>query len=762
MKLYLLRMRRRQHLAVGVCLFLFAALLGQQQALARPSPSTPTPTSQSSHDLMRPNEATSGTLLFQSIQDGLYVAAPLVATDVEIDVTGLVARAKVTQRFTNPTDSWVEGLYVFPLPDKSAVDSLRMQIGERFIEGQIKERKEAREIYEAAKTAGKKASLLEQQRPNLFTNAVANIGPGETVIVQIEYQQALSLEAGQVDLRLPLVVAPRYSPPAKIQLVSLGDSGFGQISDPVPDRAAIDAPVLDPGQLPEDEITNPVWLTVNVKSGFPIDTLASLNHEIVTTRTSASDITVNLAEGAVSANQDFVLQWQAKPADTPAAALFQERVDGEDYLYLLITPPSAEQNPITQPREVIFVIDTSGSMAGPSIRQARESLALALTRLSPEDRFNVIQFDDEMDVLFEGPVAATDSNLQRAAGYVRGLTADGGTEMLPALRAALFDTSRRDIDDIRQVIFLTDGAIGNEAQLFETIAEDLGRSRLFTVGIGSAPNSYFMSRAARIGRGTFTHISDVDQVADQMNTLFTKLEHPVAKDFSVSWSASQNLEMWPNPLPDLYAGEPIVISAKMPKAEGQITITGTIGNERWAAALSLSDAVPGKGIAQIWARQKIASLEESRYEGVASNKIDDAVLKVALDHHLISRLTSLVAIDTTPSRPENAPLTSTKVPLALPAGWDFGKVFGEFAPEPIPPIDMQDANAAPKLYAMVKTSDAAPSASTLNQPSKVMLPATATPAGLHMWIGFLLLIAAASLLVAARRFNIMRRRHALA
>ena len=696
---------------------------------------------------MTPGEATSGTLLFRAVEEGRYIQAPLEASDVKIEVTGLTARTKVTQSFYNPTQGWLEGIYVFPMPEDAAVDTLKMQIGDRFIEGKIKERQEAKRIYETAKAEGKKASLLEQERSNIFTNSVANIGPGELVVIQIEYQQGLKIEDGEVRLRFPMVVAPRFNPSAEVQMVSLGTDGFGAATglDPVPDRTRITPPVIDPATVPDGNIINPVTLDITLRAGFPLDGVASPFHAIVEKKIDRDTVSIQLEAKATPANRDFELVWKAKQGKAPTAALFKEHYNGEDYIYALLTPPVSLDKMTARPREVIFVIDNSGSMGGTSIRQARESLLLALGRLQPTDRFNVIRFDDTMETVFASPVAADAENVGFARRFVAGLEARGGTMMLPALKAALIEPASTDTHYLRQVIFLTDGAIGNEDQLFSEIGKNLGRSRLFTVGIGSAPNSHFMSRAASIGRGSFTYIGDLAQVSARMGELFAKLETPVMTDLRASFPEKADAEAWPNPLPDLYSGEPVLLTAKLSGAKGKLVIDGLFNGKRWAVGLDIKDAKPGSGIAKIWARRKIASLEQSRFDGRSHDEIESGVLATALDYGLISRLTSLVAVDVTRSRPEESALNSAQVPVNFPDGWDFDKVFGK-SMAPARTLRAQGA-AHSQQFAQTMASDA------FARPASkgVQLPKGATSKELQRMIGLVLLLLSATVFLVWRR-----------
>lgn len=708
---------------------------------------------------VRPNDMGTGALLFPSKEPGSFVEAPRLATDVVIDVNGPIIRTRVTQRFQNPSKGWVEGTYVFPLPENSAVDTLRMQIGDRFIEGEIKAREEARKVYEEAKAEGKKTALLEQQRPNIFTNQVANIGPGETIVVQIEYQGSVHQSGGEFSLRFPMVVAPRYNSDPIVQTVDLDPKSGYAVNDPVPDRDKITPPVLDPAGNAK---INPVTLTVNLNAGFPLGNVTSPFHQTDTQTIDAMARTISLKSGSVPADKDFELKWSAIAGKTPNAGLFREVQNGKTYLLGFVTPPSGAAVVDTPAkREVVFVIDNSGSMAGPSIEQARDSLALAISKLQPQDKFNVVRFDDTMEVHFPSLVQATPDKREEAIAFVRGLTADGGTEMLPALEAALRTQGPVEPGALRQVVFLTDGAIGNEAQLFEEISKNRGDARVFTVGIGSAPNTHFMTKAAEIGRGTFTLIGSENQVAARMGELFAKLENPVMTDIAVSFDGANAQDITPNPMPDLYRGEPVVLTAQLDGATpaGKLQITGKSGNQPWRIEMDVAKASEGKGIAKLWARRKIDDLEASAYAVNDAAALDKQIETVALANHLVSRVTSLVAVDVTPSRPANEPVASTDMPLNLPEGWDFKKVFGE-KPQPTLPDGQRKASLEQSEQQAMLVADRMAAAPTARAASmiadagkQVDLPQTATLADRHILIGLMLLAFA---LMAATTFSLWR------
>jgi Ca-activated chloride channel homolog len=613
------------------------------------------------------SDARIGTLLLQ--EGDHYVEAPRLATDMDITVFGPSSRARITQIFSNPTSNWVEAIYVNPLPDGAAVDTLKMVIGDRIIVGEIKEHAEATQVYTAAKRGGRKATLIEQERANVFKNSVANIGPGEAVLVQIEYQQPVPQSGATSSLRIPLVVAPRYTPAERVERIDFNDSK--QANDL---SGTIDVPVLDPRIDPP---VNPVAITVHLNAGFPIGEVKSPSHAIKIETVYRDERLIRLDNTVVPANRDFELTWTQAASAVPSVGLFREHVGSSDYLLALVTPPvQLDTKAQTPPREIVFVIDNSGSMAGTSIAQAKASLLFAFDRLKPNDRFNVIRFDHTMDILFEDSVTADPGNIAHARQFVQALDASGGTEMVPPMKAALTDRRGPDSPYLRQIVFLTDGEIGNEEELFDTIATLRGRSRLFMVGIGSSPNSFLMTRASEIGRGTYTHIGSVEQVQERMRELIEKLESPVATGLTTSFTGGA-MDATPGVLPDLYREEPVVLVARLSAPNGNLEIKGNIGSRPWMVTLPVAKASPGTGLSKLWARRKITDAEMARrLRQITQEEADGRVLQLSLDNHLVSRLTSLVAVDQTPSRPEGAVLKQSELPLNLPAGWDFDKVLG--------------------------------------------------------------------------------------
>ena len=561
------------------------------------------------------DEVRSGMLLLKNA--GLYVPAPTVDTNVTIRVHGMIARGEVVQRFRNSEATCAEAVYVFPLPDDAAVDQLWMKVGERIIEGEVQEKKQAEQTYQTAKSEGRKATLLSQERPNIFTASISNIGAGEEVTVSIAYQQTVEYRDGSFNLRFPMTVAPRY----------------GGVTPAV--------------NLPGDERQNRVNLTVDLDSGFDVRTIESAYHKITRSAISGSHYTVALND--VVADHDFELRWQPDIGNEPKSATFVQN----GYALVMVMPPAVTRG-VHMPKESIFIIDTSGSMEGASLDEAKAALQLAIDRLDSRDRFNIIEFNSVTRELFSEAQPVTADAIANAKQWVARLKADGGTEILPALEVALTDTTPN--DGVRQIVFMTDGQAGNENECFEVIKKKLGRSRLFTVGIGSAPNSHFMRDAARYGRGTFTYIADTHEVQEKMTALFEKLESPVMTNVELRFD-DPAAEMWPQRVPDLYAGEPLVVAVKLGTTKGRVIASGKRGTDDWNSVHQIQ-STPGEfGIGKLWARRKIEALSDQQ-----------EITQLALEHHLVSQYTSLVAVDKTPAA-QLKNCETREVPVNLAKGW---------------------------------------------------------------------------------------------
>jgi|KBSSwiStaDraftv2_1062776.scaffolds.fasta_scaffold05229_12 Ca-activated chloride channel family protein len=632
-----------------------------------------------------PARVQSGSLLLKSASDAPAVEAMRVHTGFRAEVTGNIARVQVSQQFTNPSDDWVEGLYVFPLSADSAVDELLMHVGERVIRGDIQPRDKARAAYETARSEGRRASLVDQERPNMFTTSVANIAPHSSITVEIAYLETIARRDGRYTLRLPLAITPRYNP------------GFGTGTDPASPMAArlahAASSVLGVNVTPE-RVTSPqqqVSIDIQLAPGFPLQTVESLHHQIATTsddravsevpagdslasrsvRIPSGDSLgrhISLKESDLPADRDFELVWTPAVMPDVQAAVFAEHAGAETYAMLMLTPPQQQSRSVER-REVEFIIDTSGSMEGPSIEQARAALQMGVDRLSSGDRFNIIRFSNTASSLYEEPQPVSEASRALASHFIASLRAAGGTEMQPPLELA-FATAPTD-GLLRQIVFITDGSVGNEAQIISLIRKNIGDARLFTVGIGGSPNAFFLQEAATAGRGSYTYIAEREQVRARMEDLFRKIESPALVDLSVQWPGSAKSEL-AAPVPgDLYAGDPLVVLARvtgLPAANQVLTLSGRTHGIAWVQQIPIVSVTQQAGIAKLWARERIGALVRQRNFGGDAAEAQAAITEISLQHHVVSEFTSLVAVDDSPARPPGVVDRSEQAPTSAPAG----------------------------------------------------------------------------------------------
>ena len=523
------------------------------------------------------------------------------------------------------------------------------------------------------------------------------------------------MEAEGFSLRFPMTVTPRYAPAAPVvQTVSLDGTGFSSATQMVAAKThhVVEGPV------------NPVNLRVDLDAGFPVASVDSPSHELtwIESEDGLFDITL---DGETFADRDFVLEWTPEGGPTPKAGLFTETLSGTDYHLLMLTPPT--EGVLDIPRDVTFILDVSGSMAGESLAQAKAGLRRALDSLGPEDRFNIIAFDDRTYTMWSGLKPADRRNRQAADRWLARQDGGGGTEMLPALRTAL-GQQRPDEDRLAQILFLTDGAISNEDALFEAIETGRGEARVFTIGMGSAPNTHFMRRAAELGRGTHIHIGDVSEASARMDDLTAKLERPVMTDIQLVWPDGAAAKAWPNPVPDLYAGETLHVTASLPSGvTGDVRVMGDRLGEPFEAVLPLGRGASRPGVSKLWAREKIATLELERLTDYGrQSEIDEEILETALDFSLVTRLTSLVAVDVTPRRPDGEILKTAHAPNMAPKGWEFGwNVRGE--------VDRVD-------YGEMLAPSGEPGFGDGLARQEIDLPRGSTPALLNLLLGLLTLV----------------------
>lgn len=577
-----------------------------------------------------------------SARDAHGAEFDLAALDSEVDyaIGGLVAEARIRQRFVNRSAGWIDATYLLPLPEGAAVHDMELRVGGRTIVGEIREKEQARAEFVEAAASGRRASLVETSRAQLFRTAVANIGPGEAIEVELRWWQPIAFRDGRFSLTLPLTYTPRFVPGAPN-----ADGGPGHAS--ADDTHAAAAPT--------------VRVNVALDAGVALAGVDSPTHALKTSGSGARR-QIAFVDGAVPADRDFVLEWTPLLGAMPTSSVLVEEWNGEAYAMALLLPPAQLPHPL--PRELVLVIDTSGSMEGGSITQAKAALDLALQSLRPGDRFNVIQFNSVVEPLFDDAVAATPGDVRLAREWVAGLRADGGTEMGPALQRALAG-QRRD-GYVRQVVFATDGAVDDADGLYDAVEHGLGDSRLFAVGIGSAPNAHFIERASRLGRGSSVVVRRLDEVGERMRELFAKLDRPALRDLALAWPAAA--ESYPQQLPDLYAGEPLLVVARLGAARGELKASGASVDAPWSASLRLDRATPASGIARLWAQRKADELQRRLERGEDAEAMRAAIVQLALEHHIVTPYTSLIAVERTPSAPADVEVKSVRIANGMPEG----------------------------------------------------------------------------------------------
>lgn len=571
---------------------------------------------------------------------------PSMSTDVDMEIDGIVARVVVRQTFTNPTQDWVHARYQFPLPQDAAVDHLVMRVGHREIVGEIKQKQEAQKLFDVARESGQKASLVTQQRPNIFTSQVANIAPGEELQVEIGYQQLVRYQNDEFRLRFPTVYTPRFTLPESLLRQAMDKqypsvpAAFSNLHEPL--DTAVD-----------ENVASKLNLSITLRAGTELSAISSTSYDIEHYQIDETTYQINTSFPQLG-DKDFELIWRPQQGHEPKVLHYRQATsDGEYGLFLLL--PSTDESVIDEiERSITFVVDTSGSMAGESMQQARAALRLAINSLSDSTRFNIVQFNTHADALWQSPRYANTENRQEALAYLAGLNADGSTNMIEAIELALAEPVDHEL--FNQMVFITDGAVDYEQQLLALVAAKLNQTRFFTVGIGSAPNSYFMQAAAAQGKGTFTHISNIVQVEERINELLGKLSSPNLIDVAIDYG--MDVEQYPKVIPDLYKGEPVVVSYLSPAPLSEASVSGTFAEQRWLQSIDLPYFSDSEGIAKYWARKKIDWFKQLQRKSnltdlqraIAKSEITD----IALKHNLVSDYTSLVAIERVIERPAMA------------------------------------------------------------------------------------------------------------
>lgn len=607
------------------------------------------------------------------------VPIPLKHTDVKASVSGFISQVSVTQQFVNPYSEKIEAVYVFPLPEDAAVNDFLMKVGDRTIRGIIRERGEAERIYAAAREQGYAASLLTQERPNIFTQKVANIEPGKSIDISITYFNTLAYRDGAFEFVFPMVVGPRFNPPVSEgeRAIGMGGEGVGAVP-----RGAVhssgqttEVQYLRPGERSGADIA--VELTID--AGMKIESVRSATHAVNVARESLTRARVTLGRSDRIPNRDLVVRIGVAGSDVRTGIVRQETKDGE-YFAMMVVPPARLEQVRRGAIEWVFVVDCSGSMDGYPLTKAKECVARGLSKLRDGDSFQIIRFAAEAGLFAKAPVAATTQNIRRGTAWVNGLNSMGGTYMIEGVRAAL--TYPHAAGRERVVCFLTDGYIGNERDILREIRTLLGPSHIFSFGVGTSVNRYLMDSMARIGRGAVAYVGPQDNVADAMDPFFDRVTHAAMTNVRIDFEGCEVADVYPRRLPDLYVGRPIMVMGRLPRGAetGQVRVLGSILGDRGVRDAELSAAWPERArrdsaIGALWARGRIAYLSEEMLGGDAA-ELRGAVLNTALVHNLVSQYTAFVAVDSM-TRTQGDHGTTVVVPVPMPEGVRYETTVGK-------------------------------------------------------------------------------------
>jgi len=551
--------------------------------------------------------------------DGMERSIPIQSSEVELQVTGMLVHGKTIQTFVNPTDQVIEAVYRFPLPERATVHAMTMKIGSRTIVSVVREKEEANRIYQAAKAEGKKAAKVDQHRPNLFTTSAANINPGEMVVVVLEYLQELEWEDGRFRLVYPLTFTPRYG-------------GTGPVGEGREMLEAWTAPF--------------VKLTVRLDGGLPLEGVDSRSHTM-TSRWEGSSLVLESPGDGLTANRDFILDWAPAEGDLPGFASFTETKEDGRYAMLMVVPPAVESPEAPGlPTDTLFILDISGSMEGPSLAAAKKSLITFLRSLDPGDRFRILLFDDSILWLVPEPLYADSRTVEQVCRQVDQVEIRGGTDIEGALAAGLAVFSDQEDQSHRRIVLLTDGAVSNEDQVFHRVTSELGNVRLHVLGIGAAPNRYLMKKLAVFGRGACSFIPDSSDAEERIGRFLERLTRPVLTDLAIEWPGC-TVEAYPSQLPDLYLGQPMFISAKIPDScenTDSPLLRGRLARGEYLVP-AVQDQGPATGVGTRWARARVDQLMDGLFEGVPPETVRSQVIEVALAFSLVTRYTSMVAVE---------------------------------------------------------------------------------------------------------------------
>lgn len=617
---------------------------------------------------------------------------PLKQTEVKAKIAGNISRVEVVQKFENPFPESIEAVYIFPLPDEAAVDDMEIKIGSRTIKADIKLREEALEIYEQARKQGRTAGLLEQERDNIFTQSLANIKPGEKIEVTIRYTESLKFAGGDYEFVFPMVVGPRYisrnsTPP----LVRGGQGGVNTDAD------RINPPVLPPGTRSGHNIA----VSVEIDAGVAIGDVRSTSHQITTDR-SGNIVQVQLANSDTIPNKDLILRYRVAGENTRATILTQSDKRGGHFATYLIPALNYKTNEIV-PKDVVFLMDTSGSQQGEPLAKSKELMRRFIQGLNPTDTFTIIDFANTAKALSTTPLANTPENRQKAINYIEKLQANGGSELLNGIQAVM-NFPAAATGRLRSIVLITDGYIGNENEVLARVQGSLKPgNRLYSFGVGGSVNRFLINRLAEVGRGTSQVIRHDEPSAEAADKFFREINRPVLTNIQISWEGmGEKPEIYPIAPPDLFASQPLVLfGKKSDRTNGQLRIRGTLaGGKAYEQVLPVNFArsagarqrestsvaagatdFGNPAVAQLWGRSRIKDLMNQMFGGETKSLVE-AVTNTALTYRLLSEYTAFVAVSEEVRVEPDGTRRRVQVPVELPQGVSYEGIFQSEGAEP--------------------------------------------------------------------------------
>ena len=626
-----------------------------------------------------------GTITFKGA-GGQKLNLPSLKSDVEVDIEADLAKVTVIQTFINPTKAPLHATYLFPLNKNAAVHGMQMEIGNEIVEAKIKKKEKAKEIFKKAKEEGKAASLLTQNRPNMFTQKIANLIPGLPIKVTLRYVQTIPKIDNDYRLVVPLIVGPRYQPlvpddapiignPMAVGLKKITNkTTYGQWEiDALPEYPMVFGPKVT-SQVDRDRVS----IKVHLKAAIPFSKIVSNTHELKISGTGNEKVVTLLGDRTID-NRDFVLNYRLSGANTQAGLLVH-RDKKQGYFSLLIEPPAIPREQDITPREMVFVLDTSGSMEGEPMDASKVFMRHAMRNLRQDDYFRIIHFGDNASELTNGPVKATRKNMLQGLSYISKLKASGGTEITPAIRKAF--SSPRINQTVRVVVFLTDGYIGNENEVLKLIHKKIDDARIYAFGVGTSVNRFLLSEMGRVGRGFARYIDPTENPNEVAIKLAHKLESPILTDISIDWRKLKVSDVTPQIIPDLFSGDSIRIQGKY-EGEGleTIQVQGKVRGKNGSLPLLLNLPKDNyyeestSAIPLVWARSTISDYmrqintpKAMKVSGLSNEELEFKVTTLGLNHSLATRWTSFVAVSRRVVNPNPGITPNRKVPLPMVKG----------------------------------------------------------------------------------------------